>query len=206
MPVLKNARHELYAQELAKGKDAEEAYAAAGYRPDRGNACRVKAKIQPRVDEILSKIAKRAEITQADVLRELGKIGFSDIRKLVRWSAGPTILEPDIDEEQEAQAHGGSLKRSRRVDGGLVEFVASDEIDDDTAGAISEISQSSTGAVKIKFHDKRAALVDIGKHLGMFKDSVSVPSVDLNVNMSIGDTELARLIVFQLTKAAKAAE
>jgi phage terminase small subunit len=37
-----------------------------------------------------------------------------------------------------------------------VELVSSDEIDDATAAAISEIGQSSTGALKVKLHDKRA--------------------------------------------------
>lgn len=31
MPVLKNQRHERFAQELAKGKSATDAYLAAGY-------------------------------------------------------------------------------------------------------------------------------------------------------------------------------
>ena len=33
MPVLKNARHELFAQNLAKGMSATKAYAKVGYRP-----------------------------------------------------------------------------------------------------------------------------------------------------------------------------
>lgn len=43
MPVLKNARHETFAQGLAKGLTADEAYAAAGFTPNRGNATRMKA-------------------------------------------------------------------------------------------------------------------------------------------------------------------
>lgn len=47
----------------------------------------------------------------------------------------------------------------------------SDMLDDATAAAISEVSMTKDG-IKIKFHDKRAALVDVGKHLGMFKDKI----------------------------------
>jgi phage terminase small subunit len=61
-----------------------------------------------------------------------------------------------------------------------VELVSSDEIDDATAAAISEIGQSSTGALKVKLHDKRAALVDIGKHLGMFRERVELTGKDGN--------------------------
>jgi phage terminase small subunit len=38
MPVLSNSKHELFAQELAKGKTADAAYVSAGYSPNRGNA------------------------------------------------------------------------------------------------------------------------------------------------------------------------
>ena len=32
--------------------------------------------------------------------------------------------------------------------------------------------------MKVKFHDKRAALVDLGKHLGMFKEKVELTGRD----------------------------
>lgn len=44
MPVLPNQRHEAFAQALAKGKTADEAYALAGFKPNRGNAATLKAK------------------------------------------------------------------------------------------------------------------------------------------------------------------
>lgn len=101
----------------------------------------------------------RTEITQDMVLRELAKIGFSDIRKVVRW--GATELRTTEDKDGEAVTepyHGLSL-------------VSADDIDDDTAAAISEVSEGRDG-LKVKLHDKKGALVDIGRHLGMFKDKV----------------------------------
>jgi hypothetical protein len=65
MPVLKNLRHERFAQELASGKSATEAYELAGYHPNKGNACVLKSKqaVADRVAEIRavqSKIARAA--------------------------------------------------------------------------------------------------------------------------------------------------
>ncbi|WP_448651758.1 hypothetical protein ACSHWC_28830 [Pseudomonas fluorescens] len=40
-------------------------------------------------------------------------------------------------------------------------------MDDATAAAIAEVSQGRDG-LKVKLHDKKGALVDIGRHLGMF--------------------------------------
>lgn len=73
MPILKNERHELFAQQLAQGKSATEAYEIAGFKPSRKNASRLRAKedIAGRVGEIQSVAAQSAEITLAGVLREL---------------------------------------------------------------------------------------------------------------------------------------
>ena len=43
MPVLRNPRWEAYAQELAKGKPARQAYVLAGYKKNDGNASRLKS-------------------------------------------------------------------------------------------------------------------------------------------------------------------
>ena len=113
----------------------------------------------------------RTAITQDMVLRELAKIGFSDIRKVVRW--GETMVRMVDGEEECAEDmvpyHGLAL-------------IDSTEIDDDTAGAIAEVSQGKEG-LKVKLHDKKGALVDIGRHLGMF---VPAGHADL-------DAELKRL-------------
>lgn len=76
MPVLKNARHEKMAQALSKGKTADEAYVAAGFKANRGNAARLNANesIRARVDELLTRVAEKAEWTAADRLRDLKTI------------------------------------------------------------------------------------------------------------------------------------
>ncbi|MFV0800572.1 hypothetical protein EGJ57_04505 [Brucella anthropi] len=76
MPVLKNARHEIFAQALAKGATATDAYAEAGYKGDRTAASRLSTNvnISDRVDEIRSRVAAKAEWTAADRLRMLADI------------------------------------------------------------------------------------------------------------------------------------
>jgi hypothetical protein len=55
MPLLENAKHERFAQVLATGKNAVDAYEFAGYRRNRGHAStlRKNSKLLKRVDEIL---------------------------------------------------------------------------------------------------------------------------------------------------------
>lgn len=73
MPVLENARHERFAQEIAKGNTATEAYELAGYAPNDGNASTLKGnqRIQERVTELLERGADKAGVTVASIIGEL---------------------------------------------------------------------------------------------------------------------------------------
>jgi len=57
-----------------------------------------------------------------------------------------------------------------------VSIVPSEEMDPDIAAAIAQISQGPNGEVRVRLHDKHAALVSIG-HLGMFTDHFKVEAV-----------------------------
>ncbi len=61
MQMLTNARHERFAQSLAKGMSADAAHTAAGYKPSRGNASRLRANesIVERVAELQGSTAKQ---------------------------------------------------------------------------------------------------------------------------------------------------
>ena len=77
MPVLSNAKHELFCQHLALGKTASEAYELAGYKPSRSNASVLRAKqnISDRLAEILQESEKtvldQIEYTRDALLSEL---------------------------------------------------------------------------------------------------------------------------------------
>jgi hypothetical protein len=73
VPTLTNPKHELFAQQLAQGKTASEAYVSAGYRPSRQNAARLRSKddIAARVQEIQAAGAKSAEVSVQSLLAEL---------------------------------------------------------------------------------------------------------------------------------------
>ena len=81
MPVLKNARRELFSQLVAQGKVLGEAYVLAGFKPNTGNPSTLNSKkeVQRRVAEILSarnrkvleKTAHEVETTRELILVEL---------------------------------------------------------------------------------------------------------------------------------------
>ncbi|NWA32702.1 terminase small subunit [Pseudomonas sp. C6002] len=115
-----------------------------------------KLDIKAALERRMQSRSARTEITQDMVLRELAKIGFSDIRKVVRWGETQVRMVDVEDDGPEDMVpyHGLAL-------------IDSTEVDDSTAAAIAEVSQGRDG-LKVKLHDKKGALVDIGRHLGMF--------------------------------------
>lgn len=78
MPVLPNPKHEAFAQNLAKGKSAAEAYTLAGYKGDRTAASRLSTNVNvmSRVKELSERIAEKAEWSAADRLRMLADIAM----------------------------------------------------------------------------------------------------------------------------------
>jgi phage terminase small subunit len=85
MGTLANQRHERFAEALAQGKTATEAYVLAGYEANDGNASRMTGndRIAARVQEIVGRAAEGAEVSIERILHELAAIGFADIRKAV---------------------------------------------------------------------------------------------------------------------------
>lgn len=73
MGALKNARHELFAQALAKGRTPEDAYRDAGFKPARQNAHRLMTNddVSTRVAEIKDKAAARVVVTVESLAVEL---------------------------------------------------------------------------------------------------------------------------------------
>jgi hypothetical protein len=77
MPVLKNAKHEKFAQAIAQGQSLAKAAEKAGYAPRRGNAHRIRTNeiVSRRIDEILSAAAsettKEIVYTRETLLAEL---------------------------------------------------------------------------------------------------------------------------------------
>ena len=162
MPVLKNARHERFAQEIVKGKSANEAYALAGYKPNDGNCIRLKGneRIKIRIAELQTKIANRIEITTARVLEELGKLGFSNMGNYVTIGADglPFADFTKVTPDQMAAVQEIHIEQSSRTE----------------TNADGETEAVPVRKIRFKLADKRQALETIGRHLGMFKDTLEL--------------------------------
>jgi phage terminase small subunit len=165
MPILSPQRHERFAQLLALGVLPEKAYAQAGFKPHNSNPYRLSdnERIRNRVSELQRAAAARVERRMAV---DLEKITTEFIRM------GTSDITDVVSFNNE-----GVIVRD------------SDTLSEHVTAAIAEVRQTKDGVV-VKMHDKRAALVDLGKHLGYFKEnvnlSVTITLADL-VNMSYRD-------------------
>lgn len=144
--------------------NGKKAAVAAGYSPAGAEVTASKLLRHPKVAEELQRrralLATRAGVTPEMVVAELAKVGFSDIRQVMAWRGVSTRL---FDEKGEPVD----------VPEVVLDLKASEELTPEAAAAISEVSRSKDGTVKVKMHDKLGALVRIGQHLGMFKTAAA---------------------------------
>ena len=177
MPVLKNPRHEKFAQAVVAGKNNGDAYHDAYGKSDRKAASRLRQRedVSRRIEFLLGQVAdiheeatskaiavvvERYAITKERVLSELAKMAFANMMDYIR--VGPDGL-PYCD--------FSALDRDMGV--------AIQEVNVETS-MISEVGEDGerrgvqVRKARFKLADKRAALVDLGKHLQLFREQVDV--------------------------------
>ncbi|NQY81950.1 MAG: terminase small subunit [Alphaproteobacteria bacterium] len=171
-----NNRQRRFAQEYIIDLNATQAAIRAGYseKTAAAHASRllINVNMQENIQEAIKERSERTNIRADRVLTELAKIGFANMLDYI-----------DVD--------GDDV----RVD--------LQDISRDQAAAISEIvieerQHAEIGKrVKFKLLDKRAALVDIGRHLGMFVDRQELTGAD---GKPVEVTQIERVIVHQSDK------
>ncbi|MBB6465593.1 phage terminase small subunit [Aminobacter lissarensis] len=154
------SKRERFVQEYLVDGNAKQAAIRAGYSAKSAEVegCRLlrDAKVAAAIAAGQAKAADQLSFTKAQVIEELRRIGFADIRKAVKW--GP-------------KQHLREMVDGTIVVSSGVTLIDSSEIDDATAAAISEISNTRDG-VKIKLHDKKGCLLELKR---MFDEAEGAP-------------------------------
>ncbi|WP_456637087.1 hypothetical protein [Bradyrhizobium sp. USDA 10063] len=124
MRSLRNPKHERFAQELAKGKTADEAYQLAGFKPNRGNAARLKANesIRARVNELQTRVAERVvektAVTREWIINEL-------VKNAAKSSQQSRATDDDGEEVGEFKYQGNVVNKAleliARIEGHMVD-------------------------------------------------------------------------------------
>lgn len=103
---------------------------------------------------------------RARVLRELAKVAFADIRRSVRWGI-PAPSTVDL---------GDGPLEIFQPQKPSIELIASADIDDGTAAAISEVIDNGNGGIRVRMHDKGRALEMMARMLGMLDGGMAKPN------------------------------
>ncbi len=158
---LENDQHEQFCQgyiiNLNITKAAEYAKYSEKTAAQQGSRLFKDVKIQARIAELQEKRAKRTEITQDRVLKELAMIGFSDLANYININGDTgAIAAKTFDEMPEGESRViKAIKENRAI-------------------KESADGEQTTVYDKIEFvlHDKMRALELIGRHLKMFVDKL----------------------------------
>ena len=139
MPVLSNARHELFAQEIAKGKNTSEAYVNAGYNHNPGNAVRLKIKdnVSARITELLQRSAQKSVVT-IETITEM----YLEDRRLAQAAGQLAVSKSAADSL--AKLHGLMIERSENGKPGDFSRMSDDELE----RFIKERSRASGGSLE----------------------------------------------------------
>jgi phage terminase small subunit len=145
-------KQQRFVEEYLVDLNATQAAIRAGYseRTARSIASQLltKLNIQAAIQQARQKLAENAAVHAEDVVRELKKVGFADIRIFIEWDKeGKVTLKP------------------------------SDEIRNGLGACISEISQGKDG-IRLKLHPKLKALELLGQYLGIFDGTAEDASAD----------------------------
>lgn len=138
-----------FVEEYLVDLNATQAYLRAGYSEEgagqSGFNLLKNTEIQEAIRKAMQERSARTQITADRVLEELALIGFARTTDVMTW--GP---------------NGVNVRNSGELG--------------DAAAAVAEVSESATKEgdilIKVKMHDKQAALVSLGRHLGLFQDKV----------------------------------
>ena len=156
----------MFVQEYMVDLNATQAAIRAGYAAESASVegCRLlaDAKVAFAVQSAMETRAARLGITQDRVLAELGKLAFSNMLDYIT-----------VPETGDAYVDLTSMTRDQAA--ALADFT----VEEYTEGRGPEARDIKR--VKIKLADKRAALVDLGKHLGTFKDNNSAVAIAINI-------------------------
>ena len=177
MPILQNPKHEKFAQALAQGRTQLEAFVEAGYKNHGGNASSLanKQHIVERVAELQQRIVdiyraadtkaaeviiERYAITKERILDEMARIAFANMLDYIGVAPDG---QPYID--------FSAVDRDRGV---AIQEVHAEITTVMEANGEGERVPVQVRKARFKLADKKSALVELGKHLGMFKAQLEI--------------------------------
>jgi phage terminase small subunit len=145
-------KQQRFAEEYLLDLNATQAAIRAGYSPltakEQASRLLTNVNLQAEIDRLMAERSERTQVTSDQIVRELSRIAFADMRSLVEW--GPDKIE---------------VKDS-------ADLAAKD------SACVQEVTKRQSRAgltISVKLHSKTEALKLLGQHLNMFRDRDETP-------------------------------
>lgn len=146
-------KQKCFVEEYLVDLNATQAAIRAGYKPKAAYATGAENLRKPQIAEALQEALKaraaRTAITADRVIKELGRVAFSNMKTFASWGDGGVVL------------------------------VKSDDLDEDATACVAEVTETTTTGggdepwsrteIKFKLHRKEHALESLGRHFGIFE-------------------------------------
>jgi phage terminase small subunit len=166
---------QLFVQEYLVDLNGKQAAIRAGYSEDSATEIGYENLRKPHVLQAIEyALMERTGITRSRLVDELGAVAFSNIKDVVSWTDEVTDLAPGdkywINGEEHVAGEGGITRVIRQ----RVRIRPAEDLPDDVARMIAEVQQTDKGSIKIKLHDKNAALDKLARALGMYQEPAHV--------------------------------
>lgn len=173
-----NDKQERFCREYIIDLNGTQAAIRAGYSGKTANeqaaALLAKISIQERVAELKAEVSQRLEITADMVVREL-------------WAIGTYNVQDFLNDDN-------TIKQIAEITRDTAKPITGIKVTEKTVGF--EETTETTVTTELKFADKRAALVDVGRHLGIFEKDNRQKQQPVNMD-SLTDDDLVKLAELQ---------
>lgn len=137
-----NPKHRLFVRQYCRTRNATRSAILAGYSEKTAGAIGGELLQKPEIAEAIeigiARLAERIDVDAERVIQEYARIAFARPDDVIRWEGNKLVIT-DID-----------------------------DLDDDTLASIAEVTQTASGDLRIKFHDKAKALEALARHLDLF--------------------------------------
>lgn len=156
-----NEKQIRFCEEYLKDLNGTQAAIRAGYSKQTANeqASRMLANvnIQKKVAELMAERKARVQIEADEVLKEFISIAKEDISNFLTWYTDKK---------------------------GRIRIKANNSKEIDTRN-VQEVSLGKDGQFKFKLYSRENALIQIGRHLGMFTDRIEHGSEDFDLTLNL---------------------
>lgn len=148
-----NPKHRLFVRQYCRTRNATKAAVLAGYSQKSAGAIGGELLQKPEIVEAieigLARLAEKIDVDAERVIQEYAKIAFARPDDVIRWEDGKLVLT-DID-----------------------------DLDEVTLASIAEVTQTASGDIRVKFHDKPKALEALARHLDLFSKDNTRRNINL---------------------------